>query len=185
MDEEESFSSLSVLVSRNCNTSQRELSKDDVTEQFMLAVLREYATTELKSLELLGQMGFWPSQHLATMMDTMRPSRFPVPKFVYHCWTLDGGYYGFNLIVASGHAHEKPHELNIIDKMRNTQIKMTVNQAGPDGKCYLVFLRFLDFSEPKKIIVDARKGLTTWEPSPTPKSHSELASGQLPEKDNR
>ena len=57
-------------------------------------------------------------------------------------WTFDGGYSDFNLIVANGHAREKSHELDIINKVRNTQVKMTINQAGPNSKYYLAFLQF-------------------------------------------
>ena len=42
------------IRSRNRNTNQRELSKNDITEQYTLAVLREYAMTESKSFELIG-----------------------------------------------------------------------------------------------------------------------------------
>ena len=44
------------IRSRNRDINHRELSKDDVAEQFTLAVLREYATTEPGCFELLGQV---------------------------------------------------------------------------------------------------------------------------------
>ena len=44
------------IRSRNRNINQRELSKEEVSEQFTLAVLEEYATTEPGCFELLGQV---------------------------------------------------------------------------------------------------------------------------------
>ena len=46
------------IRSRNRDTNQRELSKAEVTEQYTLAVLEEYATTEPKCFELLGQVSY-------------------------------------------------------------------------------------------------------------------------------
>ena len=46
------------IRSHNRNINQRELSKDDVSEQFTLAVLEEYATTEPKCFELLDQVSY-------------------------------------------------------------------------------------------------------------------------------
>ena len=45
------------IRSRNRNINQRELLKDEVTEQFTLAVLGEYAT-EPGCFELLGQVSY-------------------------------------------------------------------------------------------------------------------------------
>ena len=47
------------IRSRNRDTNQRELSKDDVAEQYTLAVLQEYATTEPECFELLGQVSYY------------------------------------------------------------------------------------------------------------------------------
>ena len=46
------------IRSHNRDTNQRELSKVEVTQQFTLAVLSEYATTETRCFELLGQVGY-------------------------------------------------------------------------------------------------------------------------------
>lgn len=44
------------IRSRNHDANQRELSKDEVAEQFALAVFQEYAATEPTYFELLGQV---------------------------------------------------------------------------------------------------------------------------------
>ena len=46
------------IRSRNWDTNRRELSKDEVTNHFTLAVLEEYATTEPECFELLGQVSY-------------------------------------------------------------------------------------------------------------------------------
>ena len=46
------------IRSRNRDTSQRELSKVEVTEQFTLIVLSEYAMTEPECFELLDQVSY-------------------------------------------------------------------------------------------------------------------------------
>ena len=46
------------IRSRNRNANERELSKDEVSEQFTLAVLQEYAPTEPECFELLGQVSY-------------------------------------------------------------------------------------------------------------------------------
>ena len=51
------------IRSRNRALRQRELSKDDVAQQFTLAVLQQYAT-EARSFELLGQVSLFPTCQL-------------------------------------------------------------------------------------------------------------------------
>ena len=46
------------IRSRNWHTNQRELSKEEVSEQFTITVLKEYATTEPECFELLGQVSY-------------------------------------------------------------------------------------------------------------------------------
>lgn len=44
------------IRSCNRNANQRELTKDEIAEQFALAVFQEYAATDPRYLELLGQV---------------------------------------------------------------------------------------------------------------------------------
>ena len=98
--------------------------------------------------------------------------------------TFDEGYPEYNLIVHNGVARDKLFEIDTIKTLRKNRIKMTVTQAGPDNKYYLVFLQFPNFGEAKKIIVNAKQGLITWDPPPTPKEKWELAEGERPVEDN-
>ena len=52
------------IRSRNRLMIQRELSKEDVAQQFTLAVLEQYATTETQCFELLGQVSPSATYHL-------------------------------------------------------------------------------------------------------------------------
>lgn len=46
------------IRSRNRNANERELSKEEVTDQFIVAVFHEYAPTDSACFELLGQVSY-------------------------------------------------------------------------------------------------------------------------------
>lgn len=93
-------------------------------------------------------------------------------------------YSDFNLIVGNGVAREKLNEVNTIDRIRATPIKMTVTQAGSHKDFYLAFLRFPEFAAAKDILIRAGNGLVTWEPPPSVKHQSELAPNEKPARDD-
>ena len=89
-------------------------------------------------------------------------------------------YSDFNLIVANGVAREQMKETNIIKKVHDSPVKMTITQAG---RYYIGYLRLRDFNEAKKIIIGAGRGLVTWEPVPRVKTQSELPQYERPARD--
>ena len=46
---------------RNRDVNHKELSKEDVTQQYTLTILQEYATTKAQCFELLGQVRLFPT----------------------------------------------------------------------------------------------------------------------------
>ena len=70
VDQGKFVSTLPILVPRNRNTNEHELSRIEVTDQVTLAVLGEYATTEPNSPEVLSRNGVfaWSGQHAATIV---------------------------------------------------------------------------------------------------------------------
>ena len=52
-------------------------------------------------------------------------------------------------------------DTNIITKVRDSPVKMTITQAG---RYHIGYLRFRDFNEAKKIVIGAGRGLVSWEP---------------------
>ena len=92
-------------------------------------------------------------------------------------------YSDFNLIVGNAVMRERLKEIEIIRKVRDNRVKMTITQAGPDNKFYIAFLQFRDFQEARKIITGAGKGLITWEPAPVVKPQNEPAQGERPARD--
>ncbi len=75
-------------------------------------------------------------------------------------------------------------EIDIINKVRNNRVEMTITQASPDERFHVAFLRILDFKDAKKTIVNAGKVLITWDRTPIIKPQSELAPRERPAKDN-
>ena len=57
------------IRSRNRDTNQRELSRDAVAEQFTIAVFREYATTDPRLFELLGQVSRYQTPRFGVVHD--------------------------------------------------------------------------------------------------------------------
>ena len=92
-------------------------------------------------------------------------------------------YSDYNLINGNAVAREKMKELDLIKKIRNRHVKMTITPAGEDERFYLGFLQFRDFQEAKKLINDAGQGLITWDPPPVVKPQNELAQEEHPFQD--
>ena len=57
------------IRSRNRDVNHIELSKEDVAEQFTLEVLQQYATTEARTFELLGQVSLFATCTLSVTRD--------------------------------------------------------------------------------------------------------------------
>ena len=92
-------------------------------------------------------------------------------------------YSDYNLINGNAIAREKLKELDLIKKVRNHRVKMTITPAGDGDNFYIGFLQFREYQEAKKLIYDAGQGLVTWDPTPIVKPQKELADGERPAQD--